>query len=125
VHRALLGSIERFFGILVEHYAGAFPVWLAPEQVRVIPITDAQLPDAEKLLAQLKEADVRADIDSHADKLGAKIRRAQFEKVPYMLVLGKREAESGMVAVRKRGEGDMGTMEFGNFMKMFEESLKD
>ena len=125
VHRALLGSIERFFGILVEHYAGAFPAWLAPEQVRVIPITDEQLPAAEKLAAQLRGDDVRVGVDSHADKLGAKIRRAQGDKIPYMLVIGKREAETGTVSVRTRGEGDKGAMEVSAFIEMFRESLKE
>ena len=121
----LLGSIERFFGILVEHYAGAFPAWLAPEQVRVIPITDEQLPAAEKLAAQLRGDDVRVGVDSHADKLGAKIRRAQGDKIPYMLVIGKREAETGTVSVRTRGEGDKGAMEVSAFIEMFRESLKE
>lgn len=125
VHRALLGSIERFFGILIEHYAGAFPVWLAPEQVRVLPLTDDQLPFAEKLAAQMREADVRISVDAHPDKLGAKIRRAQAEKVPYMLVIGKREAEAGTVSVRSRGEGDKGTMSIDAFMEMYRAALKD
>ena len=119
LHRAVLGSLERFLGILIEQYAGAFPVWLAPEQVRVIPIADAQLPQARELVARLVDLGVRVDIDEKADKLGAKIRRAQAEKVPFMLVLGKKEAESGMVAVRTRDEGDKGAMPFDDFLAMF------
>ena len=119
LHRAVLGSLERFLGILIEQYAGAFPVWLAPEQVRVIPIADAQLPQARELVAKLVDLGVRVDIDEKADKLGAKIRRAQAEKVPFMLVLGKKEAESGMVAVRTRDEGDKGAMPFDGFLAMF------
>lgn len=104
VHRALLGSLERFFGILVEHYAGAFPVWLAPEQVRVLPLTENQLEPAEKLAARLIHADFRASVDRRSEKIGAKIRRAQAEKVPYMLILGPREVETDTVAVRRRHE---------------------
>ena len=125
VHRALLGSIERFFGILIEHYAGAFPVWLAAEQVRVLPLTDDQIPFANELAARLRGEDARVTIDTHADKLGAKIRRAQAEKVPYMLVVGKREAESGAVSVRSRSEGDQGTMSIDAFMEMFRAALKN
>lgn len=124
VHRALLGSIERFFGILIEHYAGAFPVWLAPEQVRILPLTDGQLDFAKQLAATLRAEDVRVDIDVHADKLGAKIRRAQAEKVPFMLVIGKREAEAGQVSVRSRSEGDLGVMDVAAFQSLFQASLQ-
>jgi threonyl-tRNA synthetase len=110
VHRALLGSLERFFGVLVEHYAGAFPLWLAPEQIRVLPINDKVMPAAESLVAALQEADFRVRMDRSADKLGAKIRDAQMAKIPYMLVLGAREAEAGLVSVRSRTAGDLGTM---------------
>lgn len=110
VHRALLGSLERFFGILIEHYAGEFPLWLAPVQAVVLPITDGQIPAADGVVARLREAGLQVACDSSTDKLGAKIRRAQLQKIPYMLVLGKREAESGMVAVRSRGTGDEGAM---------------
>lgn len=102
VHRALLGSIERFFGILIEHYGGAFPLWLAPEQVRVLPLTDKQIEFAQGLVDKLVAADFRATVDSKSDKVGAKIRRAQAEKVPYMLVIGPKEVEAGTVAVRSR-----------------------
>ena len=122
LHRAVLGSLERFLGILIEQYAGAFPVWLAPEQVRVIPIADAQLPAARELVAKLVDLGVRVDLDEKADKLGAKIRRAQAEKVPFMLVLGKKEAESGQVSVRTRDEGDKGAMPFDAFLAMFQEA---
>lgn len=124
VHRALLGSIERFFGILIEHYAGAFPVWLAAEQVRILPLTDAQLDRAKEVQQQLLAQDVRVSIDSHADKLGAKIRRAQEEKVPIMLIIGKREAEQGTLSVRVRGEGDLGAMSVEEFIAYFQEAIK-
>jgi threonyl-tRNA synthetase len=102
VHRALFGSIERFFGILVEHYSGAFPVWLAPEQVRVLPLTEEQIGAADELATELRQQDIRVSVDYKAGKIGAKIRNAQMEKVPYMLVLGAKEIESGELAVRDR-----------------------
>ncbi len=110
VHRALLGSIERFFGILVEHYAGAFPLWLAPEQVRVMPLTEKQIDPARAAAAQLRAAGCRVTVDERSEKVGAKIRNAQLEKIPYMLILGPKEAESGMVSVRSRSAGDQGVM---------------
>ncbi|OGV40756.1 MAG: threonine--tRNA ligase [Lentisphaerae bacterium GWF2_57_35] len=110
VHRALFGSLERFFGILVEHYAGAFPFWLAPEQVRLLPLTDKQLAVAETMAEQLRAADFRVSVDSRSEKVGAKIRDAQMSKIPYMLVLGPREVEQGTVSVRSRSAGDQGSM---------------
>ncbi|HPF99395.1 MAG TPA: threonine--tRNA ligase [Kiritimatiellia bacterium] len=110
VHRALLGSIERFFGILIEHYAGAFPLWLAPEQVRVLPLTDKQADYANQVEASLRAADFRVAIDARSEKVGARIRDAQMQKIPYMLILGPREAEAGVVSVRSRSAGDQGGM---------------
>ncbi len=110
VHRALLGSIERFFGILVEHYAGAFPLWLAPEQVRVLPITDKQHAPALALRDRLRTLGFRATMDGRNEKIGARIRDAQMEKIPYMAVLGGREVEAGRVALRHRAAGDLGVM---------------
>ena len=118
VHRALLGSLERFFGILIEHYAGAFPLWLAPEQVRVLPITQHQLEYARGIADQLRAADVRVSVDEDSEKIGAKIRRAQMDKVPYMLVVGGREAEAGAVAVRRREGGDQGVMARDAFLEL-------
>ena len=117
VHRALLGSLERFFGILIEHYGGAFPLWLAPEQVRILPISDKVADYARKVREALLDADIRVDIDGSADKVGAKIRRAQVEKVPYMIVVGGREAEAGLVAVRSREKGDQGAVPLADFVK--------
>jgi threonyl-tRNA synthetase len=116
VHRALLGSLERFFGILIEHYAGAFPLWLAPVQVGLIPVTDAQADAARAVAAQLKARDIRAVVDERSEKLGAKIRDAQLQKIPYMLVLGKREVEQGTVSVRSRVAGDLGVMPLDAFI---------
>ena len=116
VHRALYGSIERFFGILIEHYAGAFPVWLAPVQVAVLPITDKQLEYAKTVEAKLKEAGVRVELDDRSEKVNLKIRDAQMQKVPYMLVIGGREAESGSVSVRHRKHADLGVKPLEQFM---------
>ena len=117
VHRALLGSIERFFGILIEHYGGAFPLWLAPEQVRVLPLNDKVMDYAKSVVDKLREADLRATVDESSDKLGAKIRRAQVEKTPYMLIVGGREAEAGVVSVRNREKGDQGTVPLADFIQ--------
>jgi threonyl-tRNA synthetase len=108
IHRAIYGSIDRFIGILVEHYGGAFPLWLAPVQARVLTIADAHADYARKVLEELKEAGIRAELDDRSEKIGYKIREAQLQKIPYMLVVGEKERESGTVAVRKRSEGDQG-----------------
>jgi len=110
VHRALLGSLERFFGILIEHYGGAFPLWLAPEQVRVLPLTDTQADYADAVAGKLRAADFRVAVDRKSEKIGAKIRRAQTEKIPYMAIVGPREAASDQVSVRSRTQGDRGAM---------------
>ena len=121
VHRALLGSIERFFGILIEHYAGAFPLWLAPEQVRVLPITDKQMDYAKKILASLKAAGYRCEVDTSAEKLGAKIRGAQLMKVPYMVIVGGKDEAAGVISVRSRAEGDKGQMKLEDFISKLDE----
>jgi threonyl-tRNA synthetase len=108
VHRALYGSIERFFGILIEHYAGAFPIWLAPVQAIVLPITDKQNEYAKGLVKQLEDAGIRATLDERNEKVNFKIREAQLQKIPFMLVVGGREAENGQVSVRNRKHGDQG-----------------
>ena len=124
VHRALLGSLERFFGILIEHYGGAFPTWLAPEQVRVLPLTENQLEYAASVLEQLEAAGIRASVDEKSEKVGGKIRRAQTEKIPYMLVVGPREAEEGTLAVRARSEGDQGSMGIDDFIAKINDECK-
>ena len=108
IHRTALGSVERFLGTLIEHFAGAFPTWLAPVQVKVLPISDKHLAYAEKVLSELKAAGIRAEADRRAEKIGYKIREAQMKKIPYMLVVGAKEEENGLVAVRSRFEGDEG-----------------
>lgn len=117
IHRAVFGSVERFLGLLIEHFAGDFPLWLAPEQIRIIPITDNQIPAADALLAQCKKLRLRATIDDSTNKMGAKIRRAQLEKIPLMAILGKREVENGQVSVRSRINGDEGAIETGAFLE--------
>jgi threonyl-tRNA synthetase len=115
VHRALFGSVERFFGVLIEHYAGAFPLWLAPVQAAVLPITDRANDYAEGVARALREAGLRVETNLRGDKIGAKIRQAQLQKVPFMLVVGDREVEEGRVAVRERTKGDIGTMSVEEF----------
>jgi threonyl-tRNA synthetase len=117
VHRALYGSIERFFGTLVEHYAGAFPVWLAPVQVVVMPITDRQQEYAKKLQERLVAAGLRSHLDDRKEMVNLKIREAQLQKVPYMLVVGDREAEAGTVSVRHRKHADLGVQLLDQFVK--------
>ncbi len=116
VHRALYGSIERFFGILIEHYAGAFPVWLAPVQAIVLPITDRQTEYARGIQKQLDAVGIRASVDERNEKVNLKIRDAQMQKIPYMLVVGDREQESGQVAVRNRKHADQGAKSLADFI---------
>jgi threonyl-tRNA synthetase len=116
VHRALYGSIERFFGILIEHYAGAFPVWLAPVQAVVMPITDRHAEYARKVVDQLKAADLRVELDDRKEKVNLKIRDAQLQKIPYMLVVGDREAQDGTVSVRNRKHADQGAQKVEEFI---------
>jgi threonyl-tRNA synthetase len=118
IHRALFGSMERFFGVLIEHYAGAFPLWLAPVQVAVLPITDRTNDYAEQVATQLRDVGLRVETNVRSEKIGAKIRDAQLQKVPFMLVLGDREQEQGQVAVRERISGDIGVMSLPEFMEM-------
>ena len=109
IHRTAFGSIERFFGILIEQYAGAFPTWLAPVQVKILPISDKFMDYAKKVESELNALDIRVELDSRAEKIGYKIREAQMEKIPYMLVVGEKEAENNTVSVRERQQGDIGS----------------
>ena len=108
IHRVVYGSIERFIAILTEHFAGAFPVWLAPIQVRILPISERHHEYAKTLVSRLMELDIRVEADERKEKIGYKIRESQTEKVPFTLVVGDQEAESDMVAVRRYGQGDAG-----------------
>ncbi len=123
IHRAPFGSMERFCGVLIEHFGGNFPVWLAPEQVRLLPISEKTLDYGRDLVAQLKAAGVRAVLDEQSDKLGAKIRRAELDKVPHTLILGGKEAEAQAVSVRTRGAGDRGTMPFTEYLASLKEEI--
>lgn len=124
IHRALLGSLERFFGILIEHYAGNFPPWLAPVQVKVLPLSAKFVEYGEEVTAALKAAGLRSHLDDSDEKLGYKIRRSELEKVPYALVLGGREAEAGTVGVRKRLDGDIGSMSVDEFVARLQEEVE-
>ncbi|MGE5633508.1 MAG: threonine--tRNA ligase [Caulobacteraceae bacterium] len=124
IHRVIFGSIERFIAILTEHFAGAFPVWLAPVQVVVLPISEKQNEYAEQLVRKFEELDIRAEADLRNEKVGFKIREAQIQKVPYMLVVGDKEVESGSVAVRDRKEGDKGTMKVDEFLDTLMKEIK-
>ena len=125
IHRVVFGSIERFIGIITEHYAGAFPVWLSPVQVKVMPITDRAADYAKSVAAKLSEQGVRVETDLRNEKIGYKIREAQMQKLPYMLVVGDREAESGMVAVRTRTGEDLGAMSLEDFSAKILDEIKN
>ena len=125
VHRAIFGSFERFIGIITEHFAGAFPVWLSPVQVSILPISDHQKEYAEKIKAILEEKGIRVELDARQEKIGYKIREAQLQKVPYMLILGEKEVEANAVGVRKRKEGDIGQMSIEDFVSMILKEIEE
>ena len=125
IHRVCFGSIERFIGILIEHFAGAFPTWLSPVQVRVLPISDKYMEYGQKVLAELKAAGIRAEIDTKAEKIGYKIREARLQKIPYMLVVGAKEEEDGVVSVRSRFKGDEGQKGLDAFISDIKEEIKN
>lgn len=124
IHRTLFGSIERFIGILTEHFAGAFPTWLAPVQVRIMNITGSQADYAKDIQDKLLDLDIRAELDVRNEKIGFKIREAQLEKIPYMLVIGDKEMENGQVAVRDRKRGDIGVVKVDEFIEMIQDKIK-
>lgn len=124
VHRAVLGSMERFFGILIEHFGGAFPLWLSPVQVKILPITDVQASYAKEVANALSEIGIRFELDGRSEKIGFRIREAQVEKVPYMLILGDREEKARTVAVRDRKKGDLGAMSLELFLKQIQDEIQ-
>jgi threonyl-tRNA synthetase len=124
IHRAIFGSFERFIALLVEHYAGAFPLWLAPVQARVLPIADRHLPHAQRVQARLAEAGLRVEVDERQEKIGYKIREAQLQKVPYMLVIGDREAAEEAISVRHRTQGDLGARTVADFVGVAQEEVR-
>ena len=125
IHRVVYGSIERFIGILIEHYAGAFPAWLAPTQVRILPITDKHVAYAKELHDKMFDLGLRVYLDDRNEKIGYKIREAQVQKIPYMLVIGDKEVEEGAVAVRRRSEGDLGAMKADDFIAMLQKEIAE
>ncbi len=125
IHRVIFGSIERFIGILTEHYAGAFPLWLAPQQVVILPISEVFQANAEKIKEDLQAANIRASVDKRNEKIGYKIRQAQLKKIPYMLVVGEKEVCSNTVSVRSRKNGDLGSMSLADFMSTLKEEIEN
>lgn len=124
IHRVILGSIERFIGALIEHYGGAFPLWLSPEQVRVIPITSSQSGFANNMMTKLRDNDIRVNIDERPEKMQKKIRGAEVEKIPVMAIVGAREAASDSVSVRSKTKGDLGVMKVDEFVNLLKEEIK-
>ena len=125
IHRVAFGSIERFIGILIEHYAGKFPVWIAPTQVKILPISDKFNAYAQEVKDALFAKGLRVEIDDRAEKIGFKIREAQLEKVPYMLVVGEKEVEANAVSVRSRDKGEMGSLSVDEFVAMVCKEVED
>ncbi len=124
IHRALLGSLERFFGVLIEHFAGAFPLWLSPVQIRMMPITDAQNPYAAQIRDRLQKDGFRVELDDRNEKINYKIREAETQKIPYMFIAGKREAQGNSVSVRKHKQGDLGTFEVDEVIAKLREEVE-
>jgi threonyl-tRNA synthetase len=125
IHRAPFGSMERFCGVLIEHFAGHFPTWLAPEQVRILTVSEKSDAFAQDVLGQLKAVGLRVTLNNDADKIGAKIRNAQLDKVPYMLVLGEKEAASGNVAIRHSKRGDAGVKPVAQFIEEVRTEIRE
>lgn len=125
VHRAILGSLERFIGVLTEHYAGAFPAWLAPVQARILTVTDAQNAFAEEACEKLKQQGIRAEVDTRNEKLGFKVREAQLAKIPYILVVGDKEVESGSVNVRLRTGENLGVKTLEEIAALIQEDCAE
>ena len=125
IHRVILGAIERFIGILIEHYAGAFPVWLAPVQATLLTVTDRHVPYGEKVLQQLKEADIRIESDFRNEKLGLKVREAQLMKIPYMLIIGDKEVEQGGVTPRLRSGENLPLISIEAFVERIKQDCRE
>ena len=123
IHRAPLGTHERFIGFLLEHYAGRFPTWLAPLQVKILPISDKFADYANSVLQSLKNADIRAEIDDRNEKIGKKIRDTELMKVPYMLLIGEKEMNEGTASIRKHGKGDLGTQKIEEFISTIKQEI--
>jgi threonyl-tRNA synthetase len=124
IHRVVFGSIERFIGILIEHFAGFFPLWLAPVQVKVLPVSERHIDYAKSVVDKLKENGIRVELDDRSEKIGYKIREAQLQKVNYMLILGDKEIESESVSVRSHSEGDKGSVKLDKFIDELTDEIK-
>jgi len=125
IHRAPLGTHERFIGFLLEHYAGKFPLWLAPVQVKVLPISDKFLDYAQTILEKLKNADIRAELDDRSEKIGKKIRDTEVAKVPYMVVIGEKEVNENRISIRRQGKGDAGSSPTDDFIVSLQQEIKN
>ena len=125
IHRAPFGSMERFVAVLIEHCAGEFPLWLAPEQLMILPISEKFADYAEEVRAMLEEHDIRGLVDNRDEKIGRKIRDAEVKKLPYMLIVGEKEAETRSVAIRKHGEGDQGSVSLDEFVPLFQKAVAE
>ena len=125
IHRVVYGSIERFIGILIEHFAGRFPVWIAPEQVKVIPVADRHSDFAKSVQAKLYAAGLRVAVDARSEKVGYKIREAQLQQVPYMIIVGDKEIESGELSIRSRDQGELGVQSMEDFVNLVHEEIKN
>jgi len=123
LHRTLLGSMERFVGTLIEHYSGAFPVWLAPVQVKILPVSEKNLNYCQEILQKLKEEEIRAEIDTRNETLPAKIRDAEVEKIPYMIIAGQKEESTKTINLRQRGERVLGEMDLSRFLNLIKEDI--
>jgi threonyl-tRNA synthetase len=124
IHRVILGAIERFIGVLIEHYAGAFPTWLAPVQAKILTVTDRNIPYGEKLFKKLLDEDIRAEVDFRNEKLGLKVREAQLQKIPYMLIIGDKESENETVTARQRNGQNLSFMTAKEFLDLINEECK-
>jgi len=123
IHRVVLGAIDRFLGVLIEHVGGKFPVWLAPVQVKVLTITEKEIPFAKEIYDKMKSENIRVELDSENEMLGYKVRKAQLEKVPYMVIIGKKEAEKGLLTIRKRNGENLKNLSLENFISMIKEEV--
>ena len=124
-HRVVFGSIERFIGILTEHFAGAFPTWLAPVQIKMLPIADRHLDRIYEIKKQLEAAGLRVEVDDRSEKIGFKIRSAQLEKVPYMVIVGDKDIENNTISIRSRKEGEIGAMKVQDFITAIVEEIEE
>lgn len=125
IHRVAFGSIERFIGILIEHYEGKFPVWLSPVQVKILPISDKYMDYCKEVYDILYSKGIRVELDDRAEKIGYKIREAQLQKIPYMLVLGEKEVQDSVISVRSRDDGELGQMKLDDFLSKIVEEIEE